>query len=75
MSIYQPSGPAMDDPILALLGVFWPMLEKLFTSEHMENGNLSLAACRALSQAIQSSGIFVLLYCSIRSRMNILGCC
>ncbi|KAL5581494.1 hypothetical protein UlMin_013936 [Ulmus minor] len=56
MSIYLPSGPAMDDPMLALLGVFWPMLEKLFTSEHMENGNLSLAACRALSQAIQSSG-------------------
>lgn len=45
-----------DDTILALLGVFWPLLEKLFSSSHMENGNLSAAACRALSQAIQSSG-------------------
>ncbi|KAG6660061.1 transportin MOS14 [Carya illinoinensis] len=51
-----PNGPSADDPILALLTVFWPMLEKLFMSGHMENGNLSTAACRALSQAIQSSG-------------------
>lgn len=52
-----PSGPASDDPIVSVLRVFWPMLEKLFRSGHMENGNLSVAACRALSQAIQSSGI------------------
>ncbi|PON35483.1 Exportin [Parasponia andersonii] len=52
----QPSGPASDDPILSLLRVFWPMLERLLRSEHMENGNLAVAACRALSQAIQSSG-------------------
>ncbi|XP_068665296.1 transportin MOS14 isoform X2 [Aristolochia californica] len=45
-----------DDTILALLGVFWPLLEKLFRSVHMENSNLSIAACRALSQAFQSSG-------------------
>ncbi|KAH9742989.1 Xpo1 domain-containing protein [Citrus sinensis] len=51
-----PTNPAGDDPIFALLRVFWPMLEKLFRSEHMENGNLSTAACRALSLAIQSSG-------------------
>ncbi|XP_028119066.1 uncharacterized protein LOC114315996 isoform X11 [Camellia sinensis] len=50
------TGPTADDPIYALLGVFWPMLEKLFTSEHMMNGSLSMAACRALSQAIHSSG-------------------
>ncbi|XP_059452745.1 transportin MOS14 isoform X1 [Corylus avellana] len=50
------TGPSADDPILTLLTVFWPMLEKLFMSGHMENGNLSTAACRALSQAIQSSG-------------------
>ncbi|CAB4275551.1 unnamed protein product [Prunus armeniaca] len=50
------SGPSADDCMLALLQVFWPMLEKLFWSEHMENGNLSTAACRALTQAIQSSG-------------------
>ncbi|XP_062010475.1 transportin MOS14 isoform X2 [Rosa rugosa] len=45
-----------DGCMLALLQAFWPMLEKLFRSEHMENGNLSTAACRALTQAIQSSG-------------------
>lgn len=45
-----------DDTILALLRVLWPLLEKLFSSSHMENGSLSAAACRALSQAIQSSG-------------------
>ncbi|TQD84323.1 hypothetical protein C1H46_030104 [Malus baccata] len=50
------SGPSADDCMLALLQVFWPILEKLFRSEHMENGNLSAAACRALTQAIQSSG-------------------
>ncbi|KAL5864664.1 hypothetical protein ACOSQ3_002178 [Xanthoceras sorbifolium] len=51
-----PTDPATDDPMYALLRVFWPILEKLFRSEHMENGNLSTAACRALSLAIQSSG-------------------
>ncbi|GLT95639.1 hypothetical protein SLE2022_133070 [Rubroshorea leprosula] len=51
-----PSEPSSDDPILGLLRIFWPMLEKLFRSEHMENGSLSAAACRALSLAIQSSG-------------------
>ncbi|GMY12794.1 transportin MOS14 [Fagus crenata] len=52
----MPTGPSADDPILALLTVFWPMLEKLFMSGHMENGNLATSACRALSQAVQSSG-------------------
>ncbi|XP_030483962.2 transportin MOS14 isoform X1 [Cannabis sativa] len=51
-----PSGPASDDSVLSLLRVFWPMLQKLFRSEHMENGNLAVAACRALSQAIQTAG-------------------
>ncbi|KAK1568404.1 hypothetical protein Q3G72_024037 [Acer saccharum] len=51
-----PTDPATDDPMYALLRIFWPMSEKLFRSEHMENGNLSTAACRALSLAIQSSG-------------------
>lgn len=56
LAIPLSTGPSVDDPILELLGVFWPILEKLFRSEHMENGSLSVAACRALSQAIQSSG-------------------
>uniref|UniRef100_A0A0A0L6T7 Exportin-1/Importin-beta-like domain-containing protein n=1 Tax=Cucumis sativus TaxID=3659 RepID=A0A0A0L6T7_CUCSA len=47
--------PTLDDPMFSLLIVFWPMLEKLLRCEHMENGNLSAAACRALSLAIQSS--------------------
>ena len=47
---------ADDDTILVLLGAFWALLEKLFRSAHMENGSLSAAACRSLSQAIHSSG-------------------
>ncbi|XP_028553838.1 uncharacterized protein LOC110092572 isoform X2 [Dendrobium catenatum] len=47
---------AEDDTILVLLGMFWPLLEKLFSSPHMENSILSAAACRCLSQAIHSSG-------------------
>lgn len=65
-----PSGPASDDPILSVLRIFWPMLEKLFGSEHMENGNLAVAACRALSQAIQSSGSMIL-YWLIDLRINV----
>lgn len=45
-----------DDTVLVLLRVFWPLLEKLFRSPHMENSSLSAAACRSLSQAIHSSG-------------------
>lgn len=50
--------PTSDDSILALLAVFWPMIEKLFLSEYTENANLSVAACKALSEAIRSSGIY-----------------
>lgn len=45
-----------DGPVLTLLSIFWPMMEKLFKSEHMENSTMSAAACWALSQAINSSG-------------------
>ncbi|XP_058004671.1 transportin MOS14 isoform X7 [Hevea brasiliensis] len=51
-----PCVPGADDPIFGLLTAFWPILEKLFRSEHMESSNLSTAACQALSLAIQSSG-------------------
>ncbi|CAI0555789.1 unnamed protein product [Linum tenue] len=56
LAMSKPNGPATDDPSIRLLRVFWPMLEKIFRSEYMENSNLSAAACRALSLAIQSSG-------------------
>ncbi|KAJ0113292.1 hypothetical protein Patl1_02485 [Pistacia atlantica] len=56
LTVPLPTDSAADNPIYALLRVFWPMLEKLFRSGHMENGNISTAACRALSLAIQSSG-------------------
>ncbi|XP_031391931.1 importin-13 isoform X2 [Punica granatum] len=55
-----PDGAAGDDTVLALLSVFWPILEKLLRSPHMENGHLASAACRALSQAIQSSASIVI---------------
>ncbi|KNA10892.1 hypothetical protein SOVF_140110 isoform B [Spinacia oleracea] len=50
------AGSTADDPLLVMLSIFWPMIEKLFKSEYMENSSLSAAACRALSQAIHSSG-------------------
>ncbi|KAF3609761.1 hypothetical protein DY000_02045346 [Brassica cretica] len=50
------SVPVADGPILSLLTAFWPILEKLFRSEHMESGSLAAAASRALSVAVQSSG-------------------
>ncbi|KAL2320426.1 hypothetical protein Fmac_029395 [Flemingia macrophylla] len=59
LSISVATEPASDDSILSLLRVFWPILEKIFGSEHMENGNLSVAACRALSLAVQSSASIV----------------
>uniref|UniRef100_K3ZH68 Exportin-1/Importin-beta-like domain-containing protein n=1 Tax=Setaria italica TaxID=4555 RepID=K3ZH68_SETIT len=50
------SGLVDDDIILCLLGIFWPLLEKLFRSSHMENASLSAAVCRSLSSAIHSCG-------------------
>lgn len=50
------SGLVDDDIILVLLGIFWPLLEKLFQSSHMENVILSAAVCRSLSSAIHSCG-------------------
>ncbi|XP_071675183.1 uncharacterized protein [Lolium perenne] len=50
------SGLIDDDIILVLLGIFWPLLEKLSQSSHMENTSLSAAACRSLSSAIHSCG-------------------
>ncbi|XP_020585146.1 transportin MOS14 isoform X2 [Phalaenopsis equestris] len=50
------SDQADDGTTLVLLGMLWPLLENLFSSPHMENGSLSAAACRALSEAIHSSG-------------------
>ncbi|GAB2278317.1 hypothetical protein Dimus_013002, partial [Dionaea muscipula] len=46
----------VDDPLLVLLSIFWPIMEKLLKTKHIEDRNLSAAACRVLSQAIQSSG-------------------
>ncbi|KAG2268054.1 hypothetical protein Bca52824_062609 [Brassica carinata] len=50
------SVPVADGPVLSLLTAFWPILEKLFRSEHMESGSLAAAAYRALSVAVQLSG-------------------
>ncbi|KAL4567970.1 hypothetical protein LXL04_023567 [Taraxacum kok-saghyz] len=48
--------PDIDNSIIAILETFWPMLEKFFQSDLIENSSLSMSACRALSQAIKSSG-------------------
>ncbi|KAM0058466.1 putative importin-beta domain, armadillo-like helical, exportin-1/Importin-beta [Helianthus debilis subsp. tardiflorus] len=46
----------IDNSLIAILGSFWPLLEKFFQSEHIENTSLSMSACRALSQTIKSAG-------------------
>lgn len=56
LSTQTTSGLVDDDIILVLLGIFWPLLEKLFRSSHMENVSLSAAVCRSLSSAIHSCG-------------------
>ncbi|KAK9103976.1 hypothetical protein Scep_020820 [Stephania cephalantha] len=56
LAIPSSSSPVGSDTILALLGVFWPILVKLFGSAHMESSSLSAAACHALSHAIKSTG-------------------
>ena len=56
LSTQTTSGLVDDDIILVLLGIVWPLLEKLFRSSHMENVSLSAAVCRSLSSAIHSCG-------------------
>ncbi|ESQ51217.1 hypothetical protein EUTSA_v10017610mg, partial [Eutrema salsugineum] len=56
LSTFLSSVYVADGPILSLLTVFCPILEKLFRSEHMENGSLAAAVCRTLSVAVQWSG-------------------
>jgi hypothetical protein len=64
------SGLIDDDVILVLLGIFWPPLDNLSQSSHMENTSLSAAACRSLSSAIHSCGKLIWsLKCSISSFM------
>ncbi|KAK9052298.1 hypothetical protein SSX86_028927 [Deinandra increscens subsp. villosa] len=46
----------IDNSLIIILGSFWPLLEKFFQSEHIENTSLSMSACRALSQTIKSAG-------------------
>ena len=52
LSTQTTSGLVDDDIILVLLGIVWPLLEKLFRSSHMENVSLSAAVCHSLSSAI-----------------------
>lgn len=49
----------VEDDTVLVLEFFWPLLEKLFRSSHMENASLSAAACRSLSVAVHSSGTCV----------------
>ncbi|XP_076939623.1 transportin MOS14-like [Bidens hawaiensis] len=46
----------IDNSLITILGSFWPLLERFFRSEHIENTSLSMSACRALSQTIKSAG-------------------
>ncbi|MCO5587430.1 hypothetical protein L7F22_041379 [Adiantum nelumboides] len=46
----------VESPVLNVLRYFWPLLESVLASRHMENNNLAAAVCRALSFIIQASG-------------------
>jgi len=50
------SSPLGDETIILILRHFWPLLERILSSDHMQNVCLSTAVCKALSQAIQASG-------------------
>eukprot|EP01018_Ginkgo_biloba_P017529 Gb_23906 [translate_table: standard] len=50
------SPPIGDESVLIVLRHFWPLLERIFSSLHMQNSSLSTAACKSLSQAIRASG-------------------
>lgn len=44
------------DPVFNVLHYFWPLLESMLASCHMENSSLAAAVCRCLSFIIQASG-------------------
>ncbi|KAH9329052.1 hypothetical protein KI387_001160, partial [Taxus chinensis] len=45
-----------EESILLVLRQYWPLLERMLSSLHMQHCGLSVAACKSLSQAIQASG-------------------
>ena len=45
-----------EDPVLEVLRYFWPLLETVLASRHIENYGLAVAICRTLSYIIQASG-------------------
>lgn len=56
LSVSNTSSQSGDDPVLDVLRHFWPLLESVLASRHMENNGLAAAVCRSLSYIIQASG-------------------
>ncbi|KAJ7532039.1 hypothetical protein O6H91_14G069600 [Diphasiastrum complanatum] len=59
--INELSGPGFpatigEESFLRVLAHFWPLLERLFVSQHMQDSDLAVAACKALTQAIKAGG-------------------
>lgn len=56
LSVSNPLFQNGEDPVLDVLYHFWPLLESVLASRHMENSTLAAAVCRSLSYIIQASG-------------------
>lgn len=56
LSVSNKLNQSGEDPVLDVLHYFWPLLESVLASHHMENNGLAAAVCRSLSYIIQASG-------------------
>lgn len=56
LSVSTKANQGGEDPVLDVLRYFWPLLERVLASCHMENSSLAAAVCRSLSFIIQASG-------------------
>lgn len=56
LSVSNKLNQSGEDPVLDVLRYFWPLLECVLASHHMENNGLAAAVCRSLSYIIQASG-------------------
>jgi transportin-3 len=56
LSLSSADSPSGEKPVLGVLAHFWPLIERLLLSRHMEDNGLALAASKTLSHAIQATG-------------------
>ncbi|CAM6097582.1 unnamed protein product [Calypogeia fissa] len=56
LSLSNADSPSGEKPVVRVLAHFWPLIERLLLSRHMEDNGLALAASKTLSHAIQATG-------------------